>query len=131
MELIFYPCRVTACKIQNFEIFDLLVSDWLVNIFNFFTCSCKYEEFQLFQIYLINILLQGYRMQIYKFWILNFQKNLKKFKKFKIFKFKSETVIDEDEIWGYGKVWIFISFVEIFSGGAKLLYIFHAIWRRV
>ena len=31
--------RVTACKIINFKIFDLLLSDWLINIFHYFTCK--------------------------------------------------------------------------------------------
>ena len=40
-----------ACKITNFEIWDLLLSDWLINIFHNFTF--KEYEFQLFQIYVI------------------------------------------------------------------------------
>ena len=56
MERLSEPYRITACKITNFEIFDLLVSDCLINIFHYFTC--KEQEFQLFQIYLIKYILE-------------------------------------------------------------------------
>ena len=53
----------TAYKITNFVIFNLLVSDWIINIFHYL--SCKEYEFRFFQIYLIKILFRDPSTEIF------------------------------------------------------------------
>ena len=47
--------------------FNLLVSDWLINIFHYL--SCKEDKFPLFQIYLIKILFRDPSTEIFYFYV--------------------------------------------------------------